>query len=275
MGQLFNMPLIWDFNGEMPKGEFYSLTKGLVKINPGVRLYFQPNGLALEHPGILQDFPPESLHGLDVMNLEFEDQFLSHVGKVHSLRALKLKGTDIDDNKMKYLDNLPNLKNIDLSKTLVEGPGLSKLKASKDLRRIDISWDPLRPEIGQNLSNFPNLTCLFLAHARIKDSYLPSIAKLKTLTHLKLSENNDITDSGIAALAPLKSLKVLEVVDTKITPAGLTQLKTIPLKIIWVDKRHENATNKALLHKAFPACTFRFERSQIGNAPVELFEPLH
>jgi hypothetical protein len=275
MGQIFRMPVAWNRQVEVPKGDFYSLAKGSVQMRPGNAYYFQPNMSICDHIGLLNEFPPDTLQALDVANFELSDALLTTIGNLHSLRALKLKGSDINDAGIKSLGGLPNLQYIDLAKTLVSGAGLHNLTASKDIRRIDLSWDAISPDLTQNLTNFPKLACLFLARSHVKDSDLHNIAKIKTLEHLKISSNSGITDSGIGSLATLKHLRTLELGDTKVTPKGLQALKGLPIAVLWLDSRYGDATNMAMLRKTFPHAVLHLDSRIDTNIPVEVFAPLH
>lgn len=228
-----------------------------------------------EHLDLLAEFPEGTLQILDLKNLEIDDNFLAAIGKLHSLRELNAKGAELTDDKLKVLNNLPNLQYLDLSRGLISGAGIRYLEASKDLRHLDLSWTSISPELGPALKKFPRLVTLFVARGKLKDQDLPAFAALSNLEHLKLSENADITDSGIKALLPLKHLRSIEVSDTKVTPAGLTQLKELPIREIVVDARHCDAAGKKLLKSTFPNAVLSIETRGNTSIPIEVFSPLH
>jgi hypothetical protein len=274
IGKLFTMQESGDPFGLPSVGPFFCLAKGLVHIKPGLKLKFEPNMSFCQHSYVLSQFPAHSLDYLDLSKLEVTDEVLSAVGKVHTLRALKLEETDIDDDRMKKLDNLVDLQFLDISYNLIKGPGLLYLKASKDLRYLNLGGYTVDRDLGQYLTQFPKLGCLILFRDRIKDSDLASIAKTQTVKELQISNNNDITDDGIKALVPLKHLLKLDVSDTKVTPTGLLVLKGTPLVRIHIDNCFNNKTSLALLHKSFPQAEVIFPKPRI-NIPIEVFSPLH
>jgi hypothetical protein len=274
IGKLFTLSPAYRPLGLPSVGAFYAQASGLVRLKPGLTFKFEPNMLLCEQSKVLGAFPADTLQYLDLCHLEVTDPLLAAIGKLHSLRALSLEETDLDDDRMKMLGDLANLQFINLSKNLVKGPGLRYLTASKDIRRVDLSFNTVERDIGQNLAQFPKLGSLILNHSSIRDSDLAGIAKLQLLEHLKISSNRDITDNGMIALVPLKHLHTLEVDETNVTPAGLLALKGAPLLSIYIGDRYNDKTTRALLHKAFPGAEIHFNTNK-SDIPIEFFAPLH
>ncbi|MDA7908840.1 leucine-rich repeat domain-containing protein, partial [Akkermansiaceae bacterium] len=77
----------------------------------------------------------------------------------------------------------------------------------------------LPPEIGQ----LTNLTWLYLEGNQLT-TLPPEIKKLTKLTELQI-ERNPLTDEGLEHLKSLKSLKRLNLCETKITKTGVGSFK--------------------------------------------------
>jgi hypothetical protein len=276
IGRLDIVDNSWNPLGTFPNGQLYSQAQGRVSIRPGLILKFVPNMALCQCTGILSEFPPDALQMLDLARMEPTDELLYKVGQLHSIRALSLEETDVDDEHMKKLGGLVNLQFFDISRCMVKGPGLRYLTASRDLRQLRCNFSIVGPDLGENLQQFPKLAYLSLVHSQVKDKVLISVAKLKSLEHLKLSSNDDITNSGIETLAALPRLSNLEIDDTHVTPSGLVALKGLPLRSVWIDDRYNTKNNLALLHKTFPLANIHFRGVRPRtDIPTEFFRPLH
>jgi Leucine-rich repeat (LRR) protein len=79
------------------------------------------------------------------------------------------------------------------------------------------------------LSNLPNVTTLILDHSdnRITDVGLSTIARLSSLTHLRI-RGGDLGDDGLKSLATVKNLRIINLPHTHVTDAGLAALEELP-----------------------------------------------
>ncbi len=80
-----------------------------------------------------------------------------------------------------------------------------------------------------------NLTDLSLSHTRVSDACLAHFEGCKDLTSLLLYNNPQVSDAGLAQLKGCKSLRALSVKNTKVSAAGIDEVKTaLPgCKIEW------------------------------------------
>ena len=121
------------------------------------------------------------------------------------LRLLEVRGARIGDEGMKSIGTLTNLETLGLNG--VEGisdVGLVHLQDLKKLRLLDLN------------------TC-----ALVTDEGLKPLEQLH-LTTLYL-QRTQVTDKGIKSLSDMKELKILSLVDAKVTAAGLEKLhKALP-----------------------------------------------
>lgn len=273
MGKIFTVNPNWNPEDLPPDGTFYSVARGPVLLRGNLTYRFTPNMSICEHPEYLAKFPAGTLCFLNLAQLEVNDALLDVVGKLQWVRELTIDETDISDEQLQKIGKMPNVQHLNLSKNTLRGPGLLRI-AGPELKRLDLSYVIVDRNVGQNLEHLPKLSTLFLCHSCIKDSDLPSLARIKTLEHLKLSSNNDITDSGMKALLPLKKLRTLEVENTRVTTAGLLTLKGLPIKVIYLDQRCEDRDSQLRLGKAYPGVNLKFQRKK-DDIPVEVFAPLH
>jgi Leucine-rich repeat (LRR) protein len=119
----------------------------------------------------------------------------------------------------------------DLRKAEVTAELLQQLGELKSLRTLNVSGTGFSDELAGMLSTaFPQLTNLDVRSCPISDAALSEIAKCAGLRVLRLSgkENRTtVSDDGLAALAPLKSLKVIALDDLWIGKPGLEHLSVL------------------------------------------------
>ncbi len=113
------------------------------------------------------------------------------------------------------------------------------------------------PKPGDTLINLlekisKQLIWLKLPGAQLSDNAWKTIAECKALTRLSIERSN-INDTTVALLSALQQLQYLNVVGTKLTIAGVQQLKTLPvLTDLYLGQTAINRSDFAALQKLFP-----------------------
>jgi len=274
MGKIFIANGAWDPMTLPPGGKFYAAARGPVPLRSDMSYVFEPNMMICEQPEFLLQFPTGSLQHLNLNKLEVNDKLLDVVAKLNSIRSLQIGECDLTDDKLKKLSNLANLEHLNMNGNLLTGKGLNDMTGCKSLVKIDMCFNALGRNFAANATHFPKLAALFACHAGVKDVDVESIAKIKTLEHVKLSSNFDVTNKGVKMLAALPKLRNVEIDCTKSDLDGLLALKGHNLTAIGLDKTWDNRTAKMKLAKAFPNARLHF-RTTNGDVPLEVFEPLH
>ena len=193
------------------------------------------------------------------------DEGLRHLAKHAGLESLKISGLGITGAGIDHIAKLTNLNELALywagpyKQGNLTDESLTKLAALKSLEHLvlpnngtftlsavsqlnnlpSLKWLEVSGIVqdgsGLDLSKLTSLTYLDLKMAKgdtLRDEDLSTISKLKRLEHLRLYpwSSSTISDAGLAHLADLPSLEMLDVGGLNITDDGmrhLGKLKTI------------------------------------------------
>jgi WD40 repeat protein/Leucine-rich repeat (LRR) protein len=160
------------------------------------------------------------LYGLE----KFTGAGLQHLRPATGLTTLNLNGTGVTDAGLAGLKDWTRLVSLELPETIGDD-GLLHLAKLAKLETINLS--NLKKLKGPGLAGLKDamaIVSLDLRNLPVTDAGLDGVKDWKHLAKLELPKN--ITDAGLAKLAGLRSLKVLEAEGaTGITDAGLVHLK--------------------------------------------------
>lgn len=120
-----------------------------------------------------------------------------------------------------------NLKELDVSDTPFGIAGFDAIKGMRSLEVLSVYKSGLvEHKKADVFGSMPKLRLLNAGHNAVSDAGMEVFFKgLKGLEELHLAHNSAITDSGLAALVGMKSLRLLDVTGTKCGAAGATALK--------------------------------------------------
>lgn len=177
---------------------------------------------------------------------EVSEAHLRQIGRLHSLEMLILQGKGVDDVGFRHLDKLENLTFLSLMHTDVRGSGLASLPAPHLLSHVILEETPIDDAGAKVLAKFTGLRILDINQAPISDAGLAhlrfSSLEFLTLTHTNVtgscfapphsfrgilrleSVGSPIDDAGLKHIAKLPKLYKLELIDSDVTPDGLTAL---------------------------------------------------
>ena len=155
------------------------------------------------------------LAGLDMqLCTGIDEKVVDALGKLKSLRCLRLGGTSISDATIIGLSNLANLRSLDLEVCEnISDDSMPFIGGFRQLRCLNLkktAFEKLKitDKALVDLSSLEHLELLILYGNRLTDAGMSDLAKLTQLQFLDLSLVG-ITDKGVHALAPLKRLKTL------------------------------------------------------------------
>ena len=131
--------------------------------------------------------------------LMLTDVNVESIGALTQLESLNIGGAILSDVGMKALANMASLKSLDLSRMEITAQGLEPLTKMTKLQRLNL-WQ-----------------C-----ARIDDRAAQHLLKMNSLETLDLGDTA-VTDKLLDDIAGMKSLKLLLVEGTRITPARVKQ----------------------------------------------------
>jgi hypothetical protein len=128
-------------------------------------------------------------------------------------------GPQVDDRNLSVLQKVPDLRILNLTNTQVTDEGPAQLRQFSELNCLYIASVDLTQLVGPDATH-RNST------PRITGKGLDSLKDLPNLQVIQLM-GTDTTDQDLKSLAVLSKLVVLDLKDTKVTDAGVTELKKV------------------------------------------------
>jgi len=203
----------------------------------------------------------ENLRVLDLSGVYLSEKALARLGGLEKLEVLSLGGSGIADAGLKHLEGLKNLKRLDLTassitdkgmkiiagfhdlRTLslgsynVTAEGLAQLSGLTRLKSLTLEGETITDEGLQRLAGLEALEVLHLNRTLVSDAGLESVGKLKNLRALFINdetvfsgEKKRISDAGLAHLAGLDKLEILDLDGCLVGDAGLAHLSGLNLR---------------------------------------------
>lgn len=183
------------------------------------------------------------LKRLNLRGTRIANGTLEIVSHMTQLEALDVANTQITDNGMDLLINLTHLKELALGRSRVGEADLGFLRMLPSLTFLDLSGArPVPPDMGgkrratavpvmpsntiQAIAELKNLRVLKLGYSGVSAGDLKMLRTLVNVEKLGLEECPRIDDAAAAELANWKSLKYLDLQDTKVTAKGLEALRS-------------------------------------------------
>ncbi len=145
--------------------------------------------------------PLTKLRVLNLYNTGFTDADLELVRGLPTLAELNLNGNSITDAGLERLRGIPNLRKLCLNDTLVTDAGITTLRDLANLQELTLGGS-----------------------TRITDVGVVQLHDLKKLENLQL-HGDGITDRSLESLRTVVSLRELYLVRTRVTDAGVNELK--------------------------------------------------
>jgi len=117
-----------------------------------------------------------------------------------------------------------------VNKVVAEGFILRKVDKASNLLDADyVSAKPVTTATIADLAKLgPQLLRLNLRHAGVTDDMVKTISGFPNLRHLRLEANPAVTDAAAKDISGIKTLTYLNLVNTKVTDAGFTQVAALP-----------------------------------------------
>ncbi|CAN5507642.1 hypothetical protein BH11CYA1_BH11CYA1_17690 [soil metagenome] len=259
---------------------------GTVKIpmseNQGI--YFTPGPGLTVHPELLDSISPANIEGFFFSFTstgdsedDIADKLVARISHLKNLRSLKLGRCDVSDIGAKGIHDLPQLKLLDMSFSLISRqsvPILGKLAGLEDviLNSVDLSQSDF-----SSFGRLPNLSTLFLRGSKVSDAMVSSLRPCKNLQYLDLSNNHDVTDASLAALALLPKLKTVALSGTAVNIGSLTKLARIERVV--VSRRDLKGAKLQELRKAMPNLVLDMDskvdpsKNKLDSEELHLFAP--
>jgi len=193
------------------------------------------------------------LRFLSLRRLRFEEYHLADFANLKAMRHLDLGETGVTSDVAPYLDKMTELAELYLDTTSIEDEAVVAIAARHaglrvlhlddnalgeaaaralagltDLSELTLGETGLpEAQVAAILAALPRLEVLDLSSLQLSDAIAPAIAQLVHLHTLDLSKN-EISDRGLAALHPLRRLRVLGLQSTRVTRSRKEILAAFP-----------------------------------------------
>jgi len=185
----------------------------------------------------------KKLKRLDVRGTRISNGTLDIVSHMPELEALDISNSQITDNGMDMLITLTNLKELSLGQGRVGTGELGFLRVLTTLTSLDIGGaKPTPPDMGNRqvgrtptpplpantvkaMAELKELRVLRLAYTGVAAADLKALSVLQNVEKLGLQECPRVDDAALAELRNWKSLKYLDLQDTKVTEQGVAALR--------------------------------------------------
>lgn len=257
-----------DYSGKHVPTKKFAEANGTVRLAKGKGICFiATDFMGLEKPvDVICTLPAEAVTSITLSNNIFDENEILKLLRFAGLKRLELTGTEVTDETIAKLAPLQNLETLIVDRTRIQGKFLAKLSSNKSIRNLKLGHNDLQKKYLQELKKFPNLQSLTLNSNHLRDSDMAAIAACSHLRYLDISDNNDLTNAGIAQLKPLKELAIMQLPFTAINAKGILALKGLPLARLRIEPKQAKSQDVAALNKAFPKLQIDFE-----NMKKELF----
>jgi internalin A len=157
-------------------------------------------------------------------NTRITDEGLASIASVTHLERLSLP-RQITDAKLRELSGLTSLRSINLNRSKITDKGLAILAKLPHLESLNVGGTRITDAGAKILGTMSSLKQLDISETAITDRGIQQVARCSNLESLYL--NRHLTDAGIASVASLTKLKILDVSGSQITDAGMVALKKL------------------------------------------------
>jgi hypothetical protein len=174
----------------------------------------------------------KTLKGLVYLSMnckDLTDADLAQLGGLTNLQVLSIYNDKLTENGLAGLAGLTAMRQFHACPSLGDA-GVGHIKGWSKLEVLALQAEGLQGEnvtdaTVARLKGFPELRELRLEAPQISDAALADLGGLSKLEKLEFSRCFKLTDAGLPKLKGLTSLKRLEFGNTKVTEAGVAELK--------------------------------------------------
>jgi hypothetical protein len=157
-------------------------------------------------------------HGID-------DGVLKAVAAMPAVTSVHLNDVKVTATGLAHLQQLAGLDSVLIQKSNVNVEGVRSLAGITKLRTLTLAGNSIGAAGFAHLSTLGQLDYLNLELTGCTDADVASLSGLTDLTALDLGYNRDLTDAALRHLTGLRKLASLRLYETKVTDAGVAELK--------------------------------------------------
>lgn len=256
---------------------------GTVKVNlrQGEWLNLVLNKELFLHPAEIEQTPATGIDQLTITFMTLEDQsagicdvIVAKAAHFTTLKALDVSKSDTTDEGIEKILPMPSVTTFVAQFDEITGKCFKNFpRQFPNLEKIRV-WDTgIDMESLKYLQGCQKLKALSLRRTNLDKGGLQHVCQCKNLQLLDLASNARIDDSCVDQFLNLKHLRVLEVIDTSITLAGLRKLIPLHLDQLAVSGGKLNAKDFAELKK-ISKITHTSGRRTVDQDTKNIFAPL-
>jgi Leucine-rich repeat (LRR) protein len=216
------------------------------------------------------------LHTLIAASSSIRDEDLKHIGRCRNLRVLALWQTNITDVGLAELAGLTKLERVDFHHSNITGLGFASWQKMPALKKLHLHYAPVTDEGLSHLAGKTPALIDFTIYGlpatgegfadwkpvAVHELYLcpnfnnAGAACLTAFPHLRKlhAENTKIEDGSLASIGQLTELEELYLCGTRVTTAGLMQLRCSNLQRLIAPSDVDVSALTKLQRERFPQC---------------------
>lgn len=183
----------------------------------------------------------ENLKRLSLRGTVIADETAAAAAALPNLEALDIADSLVGDVGMEALSLAPRLKELALGNIRASDVGYQSLRQFTTLEHLDLSggrhqgFTSLSPVTVAAVASLRQLKVLMLGHVKLPPKSIAVLASLENVERLGVEHSPEIGDEAIPHLIGWKSLRVVDLHGTKVTAAGIAELrKQRPdCKVLW------------------------------------------
>jgi internalin A len=195
--------------------------------------------------GMLHLKPASQIEDLNLYYAEWvTDQGMTAIRNWKKLKRLDVRGTRISNGTLEIVSHMPQLEALDISNTQITDNGMDLLITLTNLTSLDIGGaKPTPPDMGgfrqvgpapapplpentiKAMAELKELRVLKMGYTGVSTADLKALSVLQNVEELGLEECPRVDDAALAELLSWKSLKYLDLQDTKVTEQGVAALR--------------------------------------------------
>ncbi len=171
----------------------------------------------------LPSFP--RLSTISVQNLDLDDGGLETLESCDPVLLYAGENPRITDAGARFLARFPKLRDLGLGESAIHDAGLAALESLSSLEYLGLEETLVSPRgVAKSLPAWPRIKNLGLDSLQFDDQSTAALASCAELVTLSL-QYNPLTDECVPHLAKLSTLTLLKIVGTSITAAGVDRLR--------------------------------------------------
>jgi hypothetical protein len=181
-----------------------------------------------------------NLKRLNIRGTRAADETLAIVGELRQIEWLDIANTGATDVGVDSLAPLTNLKHLGLGRSRISAAAAGIIRLFTTLESIDLGGPrgtgrnqrtrgigPLPPALVAALSELKELRVMKLGHSEADPEALGKLASLPKVDKLGLEGCQGVDDKALEILMAWKTLKFLDVQETKVTAKGVAAFRSV------------------------------------------------